>query len=121
MQIERARARMDSRDGPGRSIIGTGALRTVALARFGDEPTAAQIRVLEEIGRDLRAPHRMTRLLQGDVGAGKTLVALLSMLCAVEAGHQAAMMAPTEILARQHLATSPQLSPVPVAFLCGSV
>lgn len=121
MQIAMARARIDNRDRPGRSIIGTGALRTVALSRFGHEPTTAQIRVLEEIGRDLRAPHRMTRLLQGDVGAGKTLVALLSMLCAVEAGHQAAMMAPTEILARQHLATFQKLSPVPVAFLSGSV
>lgn len=121
MQIAMARARMDNRERPGRAIAGTGALRGVALSRFGHEPTTAQTRVLEEIGRDLAAPHRMTRLLQGDVGAGKTLVALLSMLGVVEAGHQAVLMAPTEILARQHLATFQKLSPVPVAFLSGSV
>ncbi|RBM08754.1 ATP-dependent DNA helicase RecG [Novacetimonas cocois] len=121
MQIAMARARMDNRERPGRAIASTGALRGVALSRFGHEPTTAQTRVLEEIGCDLAAPHRMTRLLQGDVGAGKTLVALLSMLGVVEAGHQAVLMAPTEILARQHLATFQKLSPVPVAFLSGSV
>ena len=55
-----------------------------------------------EIDADLARPERMLRLLQGDVGSGKTLVALLAMLTAVEAGAQAALMAPTEVLARQH-------------------
>ena len=67
--------------------------------------TGAQLRSLAEIDADMKAPHRMLRLLQGDVGSGKTIVALLAMLNAVEAGFQATMMAPTEILARQHHAT----------------
>ena len=57
---------------------------------------------LAEIEGDLAAPRRMLRLLQGDVGSGKTLVAVLAMLRAVEAGAQAALMAPTEVLAKQH-------------------
>src|SRR4029450_6653799 len=57
---------------------------------------------IAEIGGDLAAPHPMHRLLQGDVGAGKTLVALWTLLCAVEGGHQGAFMAPTEVLAEQH-------------------
>jgi ATP-dependent DNA helicase RecG len=64
--------------------------------------TGAQARAIEEIRADLAAPKRMIRLLQGDVGAGKTVVALVAMSHAVEAGRQAALMAPTEILARQH-------------------
>jgi ATP-dependent DNA helicase RecG len=67
--------------------------------------TGAQKRVLREIADDMRAPHPMNRLLQGDVGSGKTLVALLAMLVAVESGYQAAFMAPTEILAEQHYLT----------------
>lgn len=67
--------------------------------------TAAQRRVLTEIGEDMGAPRRMNRLLQGDVGSGKTVVALFAMLRAVENGYQAAMMAPTEILAEQHART----------------
>ena len=72
-------------------------------------PTGAQRRVSAEIDADLASDTRMVRLLQGDVGAGKTLVALHAMLGAVEAGEQAALMAPTEILARQHAATISQL------------
>ena len=64
--------------------------------------TEAQRRVLREIADDLRSPRPMNRLVQGDVGSGKTVVALLAMLVAVENGHQAAFMAPTEILAEQH-------------------
>jgi ATP-dependent DNA helicase RecG len=67
--------------------------------------TAAQKRVLREIADDLRSPHPMNRLLQGDVGSGKTMVALLSMIVALEQGAQAAFMAPTEILAEQHYLT----------------
>jgi ATP-dependent DNA helicase RecG len=67
--------------------------------------TGAQRRVLREIADDLRSPHPMNRLVQGDVGSGKTLVALLSMVVVLENGHQAAFMAPTEILAEQHFLT----------------
>jgi ATP-dependent DNA helicase RecG len=65
-------------------------------------PTAAQRRVLGEIARDMSAPSPMRRLLQGDVGSGKTIVALQAAIIAIENGHQAALMAPTEILATQH-------------------
>ncbi|MFN3740159.1 MAG: ATP-dependent DNA helicase RecG [Thermodesulfovibrionales bacterium] len=64
--------------------------------------TAAQERVLREIISDMRAPYQMNRLIQGDVGCGKTIVALMAILLAVEDGYQAALMAPTEILAEQH-------------------
>jgi len=65
-------------------------------------PTAAQKRVLREIVEDLKAPHPMNRLLQGDVGSGKTIVAFEAVVVAIENGYQAAIMAPTEILAEQH-------------------
>src|SRR5207302_3979475 len=68
---------------------------------FGFALTGAQRQALAEIAGDMKAPHRMMRLLQGDVGSGKTVVALTAMLIAVETGAQAALMAPTEVLARQ--------------------
>lgn len=120
-QIATARARRRSRDRPGRALTREGTLRREALARFGHAPTAAQVKALAEIDADLAAPRRMLRLLQGDVGAGKTLVALMAMLRAAESGAQAALMAPTEILARQHHQTISRLSPVPVALLTGSI
>ncbi len=72
-------------------------------------PTAAQKRALGEIVTDMREPHPMRRLLQGDVGSGKTIVALQAMLVAIENGYQAAMMAPTEILATQHYLSARKL------------
>ena len=87
------------------------------------ELTGAQKRVIREIRADLGRPIQMNRLLQGDVGSGKTLVALMSMLLAVDNGFQAAMMAPTEILANQHLETLQtflQDMPIRVALLTGS-
>jgi len=84
--------------------------------------TAAQKKVLKEIGQDMAAPRRMNRLLQGDVGSGKTVVALFAMLRAVENGYQAALMAPTEILAEQHARTLVRLLeglPVGVTLLTG--
>ena len=65
-------------------------------------PTGAQRRTLGEIARDLATPHAMARMVQGDVGSGKTAVAMGAMLLCAEAGWQAALMAPTELLARQH-------------------
>jgi len=85
--------------------------------------TAAQERVLAEIRADLARPQPMARLLQGDVGSGKTVVALASLLCAIEAGCQGALMAPTEVLAEQHMAKlDPWLSQLHVraALLTGS-
>lgn len=73
----------------------------MALARFGFSPTEAQTLAIQEIVEDMAAAKPMERLLQGDVGAGKTLVALMAMLNAVEAGVQAAILAPTELLAKQ--------------------
>ncbi len=105
----------------GRMLVGDSRLRDVALQRFGFKPTEAQTKALAEIDADLTSPRRMLRLLQGDVGSGKTLVAMLAMLRAVEAGAQAAIMAPTEVLAKQHHRTLSRLCPVPVALLTGSV
>jgi ATP-dependent DNA helicase RecG len=85
--------------------------------------TRAQLRATDEIRRDLAKPHPMQRLLQGDVGSGKTLVAALAALQAIESGYQAAVMAPTEILSEQHLRKFVHwLEPlgVRVAFLAGS-
>ena len=105
----------------GRPLTGGGRLRDQALTRFGHRLTGSQLHVLSEIDAGLAAPSRMLRLLQGDVGSGKTLVAVMAMLRAVEAGAQAAMMAPTETLARQHHRTLSKICPVPVALLTGSV
>ena len=105
----------------GRALMGDSHLRDTALKRFGFAPTEAQTKALAEIDADLASPRRMLRLLQGDVGSGKTLVAILAMLRAVEAGAQAAIMAPTEVLAKQHHRTLTRLCPVPVALLTGSV
>lgn len=88
------------------------------------ELTNAQKRVLKEIRRDLGEGVQMNRLVQGDVGSGKTMVALLAMLMALDNGFQACMMAPTEILAQQHfisISNYLQDSPVEVAFLSGSI
>jgi len=105
----------------GQPLVGDSRLRNQALSRFGHQPTESQVKALAEIDADLAAPRRMLRLLQGDVGSGKTLVAVLAMLRAVEAGKQAAMMAPTEILARQHHRLLTRLCAEPVALLTGSV
>ena len=86
----------------GRPLIGDGNLRRLVAKALPYEFTASQAHAIEEIATDMATPQRMLRLLQGDVGSGKTVVALFAMLIAVEAGAQAAIMAPTEILARQH-------------------
>lgn len=104
-QLALGLVRLRMRKLPGRSITGTGTLRAKVEDALPFALTGAQLRSLSEIDTDMKSPHRMLRLLQGDVGSGKTIVALLAMLNAVEAGFQAALMAPTEILARQHFAT----------------
>ena len=89
----------------GRSISGDGRIRKRIVAALPFKMTNSQVAALDEISADLSADHRMLRLLQGDVGSGKTIVALMSMATAIEAGAQAALMAPTEVLARQHAET----------------
>jgi ATP-dependent DNA helicase RecG len=93
------RARRSRRAPP---LPGNGALVNAFLKRLPFRLTRAQARVLNEITSDLREPHPMQRLLQGDVGSGKTIIAAIACLVAADAGWQAAVMAPTEILAEQH-------------------
>ncbi len=102
-QVTLALARSRRRKRKGRSTTATGRLQAKALEALPYRPTGAQERATREISEDLAAPERMNRLLQGDVGSGKTYVAFMSLLAAVEAGGQGVLMAPTEILARQHL------------------
>jgi ATP-dependent DNA helicase RecG len=92
----------------GQALVGDGRLR--AKLQLPYTLTRAQARAIAEIEADMAQEAPMLRLLQGDVGAGKTVVALIAMLIAVEAGRQAALLAPTEILARQHFETLRQLA-----------
>ncbi|PKL74898.1 MAG: DNA helicase RecG, partial [Candidatus Melainabacteria bacterium HGW-Melainabacteria-1] len=87
---------------PGLSLISGGRLGEAFLKLLPFDLTRAQTRVVREILADLRRPEPMSRLVQGDVGSGKTVVAVLALLEAIEAGYQGALMAPTEILAEQH-------------------
>ncbi|MDJ0640128.1 MAG: ATP-dependent DNA helicase RecG [Paracoccaceae bacterium] len=102
-QVMLALLRAERRARSGRASVGTGKLQGAVLAALPFQPTGAQERAFRDIADDMARPERMNRLLQGDVGAGKTLVALMALLTAVEAGGQGVLMAPTEILARQHL------------------
>jgi ATP-dependent DNA helicase RecG len=88
----------------GRSLKGDGRLKAAAISALPFALTDAQLQAIGEIETDMAAPQRMLRLLQGDVGAGKTIIAFLALLGAVEAGTQGALMAPTDILSRQHMA-----------------
>ena len=102
MQILIASRRANASIRTGQAHCGSGALLDRFLNSLPFELTRAQEKVISEIRRDLAANHPMNRLLQGDVGSGKTVVAIAAMLLAVEAGLQAAFMAPTQILAEQH-------------------
>ncbi|MEO5338416.1 MAG: ATP-dependent DNA helicase RecG [Magnetospirillum sp. WYHS-4] len=121
-QLALALVRLNLRRSKGRAIRGDGAFRARAMAALPFRLTASQEISLTEIAADMAGESAMLRLLQGDVGSGKTVVAFLAMLNAVEAGAQAALMAPTEILARQHLATIEPLAAaldIKVALLTG--
>jgi ATP-dependent DNA helicase RecG len=100
LTIALVRARQKKQNG--RAFKPTGKLRQKIMPALPFELTGAQKRSLTEIDKDMSEPSRMMRLLQGDVGSGKTIVACLAMMNAVENGAQAAFLAPTEILARQH-------------------
>ncbi len=101
-QLAVALVRATRRRRRGRALAGSGALQARVEAGFGFQLTTSQRQAIAEIAADMQTPHRMMRLLQGDVGSGKTVVALCAMLIAVESGAQAALLAPTEVLARQH-------------------
>lgn len=105
----------------GRALVPTGVLKAKILEKLPYELTSAQVTSVEEIEEDMADPSAMMRLLQGDVGSGKTVVALLAMLAAVENGAQAALLAPTEILARQHYKSLTEMAgeAVNIAILTG--
>jgi ATP-dependent DNA helicase RecG len=122
LSLARAHAARRGRTAPVLAAGGRLVQRFVAGLPF--ELTAAQRRVVDEIEADLARPHPMQRLLQGDVGSGKTVVAAIAALQAIDAGAQAVLMAPTEILAEQHfrkLAEWIEALDVPVAWLSGSL
>jgi len=107
---------------PGRAVRGDGRLARPVTAALPFRLTPSQQTALAEIATDMASDGRMLRLLQGDVGSGKTIVALLAMLAAVETGHQAALMAPTDVLARQHMTTIEPLAAaagISIALLTG--
>ncbi|MGB2409909.1 MAG: DEAD/DEAH box helicase, partial [Paracoccaceae bacterium] len=123
-QLTLALARARIKKAAGRSTCGTGALHQKVLAALPYTPTGAQTRTTAEIAADMAAPAKMNRLLQGDVGSGKTMVALLTALLALDNGYQACVMAPTEILANQHYVSFQEALadlPVRVELLTGSV
>ncbi|MEE9313347.1 MAG: ATP-dependent DNA helicase RecG [Rhizobiaceae bacterium] len=121
-QLALALVRSRMKKSAGKSWRGNEQKQTIILKALPFSLTGAQERSIREILNDMATPERMLRMLQGDVGSGKTIVALLACTAAIEAGGQAAIMAPTEILARQHLATiTPlaELAGINVAILTG--
>jgi ATP-dependent DNA helicase RecG len=121
-QVALALVRAHMRRPSGRATPGTGHLRKRLIEALPFSLTPSQSRAVAEIVDDLAKPERMLRLLQGDVGSGKTVVALLAAATAIEAGRQAALMAPTELLARQHFNTVAPLADaagINVAILTG--
>jgi len=122
LSLKRLRARLRAHHAP--VLRGDGKLRKRFLQALSFAPTRAQQRVAAEVARDLGASAPMLRLVQGDVGSGKTIVAALAAVAAAEAGYQAALMAPTEILAEQHFINFHKwLSPlgVEVVWLAGKL
>ncbi len=123
-QLALAFIRQKVKQQKGRSFTGTGKLYQKVLSSLPFSLTNSQKDVLEEIKQDQNLPYKMLRLVQGDVGSGKTVVALLSMLKVIEDGAQTALMAPTEILAKQHFETITALTQntsIKVALLTGKL
>lgn len=121
-QIALALVRRQQKKAAGRVTAGDGAIRKAIEAALPFSLTGGQRKAVADIHDDMEKPERMLRLLQGDVGSGKTVVALMAMAAAAEAGRQSVMMAPTEILARQHaerLAPLAQAAGLKVALLTG--
>ena len=121
-QLALALVRAHVRRPAGRATPGTGQLRKKLIEALPYSLTPSQTRAVADIVADLAKPERMLRLLQGDVGSGKTVVALLAAAAVIEGGRQAALMAPTELLARQHFNTITPLAAaagITVAILTG--
>jgi ATP-dependent DNA helicase RecG len=121
-QLALALVRAHLRRPAGRATAGSGHLRKKLIETLPYSLTVSQTRAIADIVADLAKPERMLRLLQGDVGSGKTVVALLAAAAVIEGGRQAALMAPTEILARQHFNTIAPLAAaagISVAILTG--
>ncbi|MEE3000780.1 MAG: ATP-dependent DNA helicase RecG [Pseudomonadota bacterium] len=104
-QLALALIRIHTRKKGGRPITGNDNIKKKIISALPFDLTNSQVNAVRDITKDMSGDGRMHRLLQGDVGSGKTIVALLSMIHAIESGAQAALLAPTEILARQHLTT----------------
>ena len=100
LSLRQLHSHIQQQGGP--RLKGNGELRSEFLRRLPYQLTGAQQRVVDEVSHDLAQPHPMQRLVQGDVGSGKTVVAAMAALAAIEAGYQAVLMAPTELLAEQH-------------------
>lgn len=109
-QLSLALVRRQLRAKKGRSIKGNGSIRNKIIEALPFALTGSQQMALGEIFADMASENRMLRLLQGDVGSGKTIVALMTAAAAIEEGHQVALMAPTEVLARQHLESLAELA-----------
>lgn len=123
-QLHLARLKSNTRRRGGRVIAPPGKLRQAVLERLPFTLTDGQKQAIAQIDADIASGERMARLLQGDVGSGKTIVALFALLSAVEAGFQAAMMVPTELIAQQHARNFQRLCEglgVNVVLLTGSV
>ena len=120
-QLALALVRAQLRRPAGVRHAGDGHLRNKVIDALPYALTSSQREAAAAIANDLQQPVRMLRLLQGDVGSGKTVVALLAAAAVAEAGKQAALMAPTEVLAKQHHRTLSRFCPEPVALLTGSV
>ncbi len=121
-QLALALLREHQRQQQGVSRVGDGRLRKLLLSHLPYKLTSSQEQACREIMADLAEPLQMLRLLQGDVGSGKTLVGLMAALAVIEAGYQAALMVPTEILARQHYEKLSEICkglPIRIALLTG--
>lgn len=117
-QLVMALVRHHHKKTPGRTIKSTGTLRHKILSALPFTLTKSQQNAVQEIDADMANPHRMLRLLQGDVGSGKTVVALLAMASAIENNAQAALLAPTEILAQQHYENLTSIIPAQTGISC---
>ncbi len=121
-QLALGLVRANTRKVTGRRSAGDGSLRAKVIKALPYQLTGSQTKALEDIVADLAKPERMTRLLQGDVGSGKTVVALLACAAVIETTKQTALMAPTEILARQHhktIAAFAEAAGIRIALLTG--